>query len=134
MFKFVAIVVPGYRSPSYHDLRGCLLQGEKAHCTQRLAQLRETWKITECTVMSDGWSDGKGKSILNFLVNCPKGTMFIKSVDASAHAKYAQLLCELLDGFIQEIGPQYVVQVITDNAANYVVVGRMLMERYPSLY
>ena len=60
--------------------------------------------------------------------------MFIKYVDASSYVKYAQLLCELLDGFILEIGLQYVVQVITNNAANYVVVGRMLMERYPSLY
>jgi hypothetical protein len=47
---------------------------------------------------------GRARSILNFLVNCPKGTMFIKSVDASAYVKDAQLLCELLDGFIQEIG------------------------------
>jgi hypothetical protein len=65
--------------------------------------------------MSYGWTDGKGRSILNILVNCPNGTMFIKSVDASANTKYAQLLCELLDSCIREIG-------------------RMLMERYPSLY
>jgi hypothetical protein len=134
MFEAAAIVGPGYRGPSYQDLRGPLLQGEKVDCTERLAQLRETWKTTGCTVMSDGWTDGKGRSILNFLVNCPKGTMFIKSVDASAYTKDAQLLCELLDGFIREIGLQYVVQVITDNAANYVVAGRMLMQRYPSLY
>jgi hypothetical protein len=62
------------------------------------------------------------------------GTMFIKSIDASAYVKDAQLLCELLDNFIQEIGPQYVVQVITDNAANYVVAGKLLMERYQTLY
>jgi len=84
--------------------------------------------------MSDGWTDGKGKSILNFLFNFPKGTMFVKSVDASAYTKDAQLLCELLDGFIREIGLLYVFQVITDNVANYVVVRRMIMERYPSLY
>jgi hypothetical protein len=78
MFEAVAIVVPGYRGPSYQDLRGRLLQGEKVDCTKRLAQLRETWKTTGCTVMSDGWTDRKGRSILNFLVNCPKGTMFIK--------------------------------------------------------
>jgi hypothetical protein len=37
MFEVVAIVGPGYRGPSYQDLRGHLLQGEKAHCTERLA-------------------------------------------------------------------------------------------------
>jgi hypothetical protein len=105
MFEAPAIVGPGYRGPSYQDLRWSLLQGEKADCIERLSQLRETWNTTGCTVMSDGQIDGKGRSILNFLVNCPKGTMFIKSVDASAYTKYVQLLCELLDGFIQEIGP-----------------------------
>jgi hypothetical protein len=133
MFEAAAIVGPRYRGPSSQDLRGCLLQGEKADYIERLAQLRETWKTTGCIVMSDGWTDGKARSILNFLVNFPKGTMFIKSVDASAYTKDAQLLFELLDGFIQEIGPKYVVQVITDNAANYVAAGRMLMQRYPSL-
>jgi hypothetical protein len=52
--------------------------------------------------MSDGWTDGKGRTLLNFLVHCPRGTMCLKSVDASAHVKDAALLCDLLDGFIQE--------------------------------
>jgi hypothetical protein len=39
MFEAAAIVGPGYRGPSYQDLRGRLLQGEKADCTERLAQL-----------------------------------------------------------------------------------------------
>jgi hypothetical protein len=84
--------------------------------------------------MSDGWTDGKGRTLLNFLVHCPRGTMFLKSVDASAHVKDATLLCDLLDGFIQEVGSQHVVQVITDNAANYVAASRMLMSRYPTLF
>ena len=58
----------------------------------------------------------------------------MRSVDASAHIKDVVLLCGLLDEFIQEIGPQHVVQVITDNVVNYVVAGRMLMARYPTLF
>jgi hypothetical protein len=75
-----------------------------------------------------------GRVGLNFLVHCPRGTMFMKFVDASAHVKDATLFCDLLDVFIQEVGPQHVVQVITNNAANYVAVGRMLMSRYPTLF
>jgi hypothetical protein len=60
--------------------------------------------------------------------------MFMKSVDASANVKDVALLCDLLDGFIQEVGPQHVVQVIMDNAANYVAAGRILMSRYPTLF
>ena len=85
-------------------------------------------------MMSDCWTDQKGRTLINFLVNCPKGTMFMKFVNASAHIKYAHLLCDFLDVFIQEVGPQHVVQVIMDNAANYVAAGRMLMERHPNLF
>jgi hypothetical protein len=84
--------------------------------------------------MSDGWIEGKGRTLLNLLVHCPRGTMFLKSVDASAHVKDVALLCDLSDGFIQEVGLQHVVQVITNNAANYVVAGRMLMSKYPTLF
>jgi len=48
--------------------------------------------------------DGKGKSIINFLVNYPRGAMLIKSIDVSRDVKDAQLLCKLLDMFIWEIG------------------------------
>ena len=115
-------------------MRGRLLDDEKVDYTRRLNELRQSWEATNCSVMPDGWTHGKGRSIINFLVNCLRGTIFIKSVDASPYVKDAHLLCDLLDKFVQEIGPQYVVQVITDNAANYVVAGRMLMERYASLY
>ena len=57
----------------------------------------------------------------------------MRSVDVSTHIKDAVLLHGLLDELIQEIRLQHVVQVIMDNAANYVVVGRMLMVRYPTL-
>ena len=125
MFQATGTVGPNYRGASYNDLRGRLLNEEKVDCTRRLDELRQSWESTGCSVMSDGWTDGKGRSIIDFLVNCPRGTTFIKYVHSSPYVKDAHLLCDLLDKFIQEIGPQYVVQVITDNAANYVAVGRM---------
>ena len=69
--------------------------------------------------MSDGWKDGKGRTLINFLVHFPRGTMFIKSIDASVCVKDATLLCELMEGFIQDIAVHNVVQIITNNAANY---------------
>jgi hypothetical protein len=60
--------------------------------------------------------------------------MLIECVDAFVYVKGAHLICELLDAFIRVNGLQYVVQVIMDNAANYVVTGRLLIERYQTLY
>ena len=100
MFKAAAIVGPGYKPPTYEELRGPILDDEKVDCTSRLEELRRSWEATGCTVMSDGWSDKKGRTLLNFLVHCPRGIMFIKYVDASGQVKDATLLCQLLDEFI----------------------------------
>ena len=134
MFEAAALVGAGFKPPSYEELRGPILQDEKADCTRRLEELQRSWDLTGCSVMSDGWTDMRGRTLLNFLVHCHKGTMFMRFVDASAHIKDAALLCGLLDEFIQEIGSQHVVKVITNNVMNYVVVGRMLMARYPTLF
>eukprot|EP00253_Pinus_taeda_P001725 PITA_01725 len=134
MCDAIVVVGPEYKSATYEELRGPILQAEKQDINSRLAELKKTWEATGCTVMSDGWTDRKGRTLLNFLEHCPKGTMFIKSLDASEHIKDVATICELLDGFIWEIGVQNVVQVITDNATNYVSAGKMLMERHPTLF
>jgi hypothetical protein len=134
MCDAIVVVGPGYKIPTFEELRGPILQEEKKDINSRLAEFKQSWEISGCTVMSDGWTDRKGRSLLNFLVHCPRGTMFIKSIDASTHVKDATLLCELMDAFIQEIDMHNVVQIITDNAANYVAAGRLLMERHHSLF
>jgi hypothetical protein len=78
--------------------------------------------------------DGNGRTLLNFLIHCPKGTMFIKSIDALAHVKDVELLCESLDEFIQEAGVQHLVQLVTNNASNYVATGKLLMEKHPIVF
>ena len=55
-------------------------------------------------------------------------------VDASDKVKDATLLFELLDEIIQEVGEKNVVQVITDNASNYVLAGKMLESKYKTRF
>jgi len=96
--------------------------------------IEESWKLSSCTILSDGWSDSKSRSLINFLVYSKYGTIFKKSIDASNKAKDANLLCDLLDQFVREVGSEHVVQVIIDNAFSYVAAGDKLMNMYPSLY
>ena len=70
--------------------------------------------------MSDGKTNRKERSLVNFLVNSPRGTMFMKSIDASSMVKMRDKLFELLDSWVEEVGEANIVQVITDNASNYV--------------
>jgi hypothetical protein len=134
MCDAVAVVGPRFKAHSYEELQGPILQAEKKDINSRLGEFKESWESSGCTMMSNGWTDGKGRTLLNFLVHCPKGSMFIKSIDASTHVKYATLLCELLHGFIEEIDAHHVVQIMIDNAANYVVAGKILMERHDIVF
>ena len=71
--------------------------------------------------MSDGWHDSVAKKdIVNFLVNSPKGSVFMKLKDVSEVVKDATLLFKMLYEMVEEIGEAYVVQVITDNAKSYI--------------
>nr|GEX72165.1 SCAN domain-containing protein [Tanacetum cinerariifolium] len=84
--------------------------------------------------MSDGWSDRKNRSICNFLVNIPKGTIFLASIDTSDISKTKEKVFTMLDDFVEKIGEEHVVQVVTDNAANYKAAGEMLMDKRKKLF
>ncbi|XP_037404559.1 uncharacterized protein LOC119267293 [Triticum dicoccoides] len=125
---------PGYKPPSPHELREPLLRD----CVKETKKLRVkhevAWKQYGCTLMSDGWSDKRGRHLINFLVNSPAGTYFLESVDASSECQDARMIADLLEKRIEDVGKEYVVQVVTDNGANYKAAGKILMERIPTLY
>ena len=57
MFDAVVVVGPGYKAPTFAELRGPFLQDEKTECTARLVEFRASWEHARCTVMSDGWTN-----------------------------------------------------------------------------
>lgn len=61
--------------------------------------------------MTDWWTDGVGRTLINFLVNCPKGTIFLKSLDGSEYIKDAKLIHKMINDVIDEVGEKNVVQV-----------------------
>ncbi|KAJ4979567.1 hypothetical protein NE237_010347 [Protea cynaroides] len=134
MLESVAQYGSGYEPPSYHELRGPLLKSVKEEVVEMKKKYEMYWKQYGCTLICDGWTDKRGRHLINFLVNCTEGTYFMESIDASLYIKDANLLFQLLDKKIEEIGEENVVQVITDNTANYKVVGTLLMNKRSQLY
>lgn len=117
----------GFKPPSDHDLIIKLLNQEVKLTNEALEEHRKEWRNIGCTIVTGGWTDRKWRTILNFLVNSPKGTIFLKFVDASSICKIAGKIFEMIDTFVEEVGEDNVVQVVTNNAANYKAAGEMLM-------
>ncbi|XP_061361535.1 uncharacterized protein LOC133305351 [Gastrolobium bilobum] len=124
MIDVICSMGPGYKGPNFYRVRGHLLNKWVREVNKLVESYRTVWKQTGCTIMTDGWTDRCRRTLINFLVYCPKGTIFLKSVDASNASKTADLLYKLFRDVVLHVGPENVVQIVTDNAANYVAVGR----------
>ncbi|KAL4355706.1 hypothetical protein AHAS_Ahas09G0013500 [Arachis hypogaea] len=134
MIDAIANMGAGYKGPNYQRVRGYLLSKLVEDVKKMIEGYRVIWKQTGCTIMADGWTDRCRRTLINFLVYCPKGNVFLKSVDASHISKTAEALFKLLRDVVLFVGPENVVYVVTDNAANYVAAGRLLESEFPRLY
>ena len=124
----------GLKATIPYEIRTRVLKAKVDDIDKIKATYMMAWKQYECTVMSDGWTDRKSRSLINFLVNSPEGTFFYKSIDASESIKTGAFLWEQLDKVVEEIGEEHVLQVITDNHASYVNAGARLMDTRKCLY
>ncbi|KAI0496410.1 hypothetical protein KFK09_022726 [Dendrobium nobile] len=115
----ITVIGLGYKLPSYHNMRVNLLKDCKEECRLLIDCYRNTCKDTRCTLMANGWTDGRSRTLINFMIYCPRGISFLKSVDASDIVKDATNLCTLFSEVVELVGPENIVQLVTDNAANY---------------
>ncbi|XP_031250759.1 uncharacterized protein LOC116108655 [Pistacia vera] len=133
MADATAAIGPEYKIPTYHNLRVNLLRDAKKEVQLLVDSYKKTWENVECTLMADGWTNNSHRLLINFLVYCPKGVCFVKSVDASDVVKDAATLFGLFEEIALWVGPNNIVYLVTDNGANYKAAGRMLFEKYSSI-
>lgn len=105
----------GMKPPTYYELKVPLLKKELAAMHKLMKSHKEEWAKFGCTIIVDRWTDTRNRTLINLLVNSPKGTMFVESIDASSHVKSGKKMFELLDKFVEHIGEDNVVQVVSDS-------------------
>ncbi|XP_013614068.1 PREDICTED: uncharacterized protein LOC106320246 [Brassica oleracea var. oleracea] len=133
MMSKVGAMGHGYVGPSYHALLVGLLRDAKVQVSLIVDKFRSTWATTGCSLMGDGWKDTRHRPLVNFMVYCPKGITFLKSVYISDIYASAENLCNLFAEVVGIIGPENVVHLVTDSAPNYKAAGRLLSEKFPTI-
>ncbi|KAJ9132775.1 hypothetical protein P3X46_033612 [Hevea brasiliensis] len=93
----------GMKAPSFHEVRVPLLNEEVAEVKNSLKSYKEEWAKYGCSIMADGWTDKKKRTLINFLMNSPKGTVFMESVDASEYSKTGDKMYDLLNRFVERL-------------------------------
>ncbi|KAL6990191.1 hypothetical protein U1Q18_052600 [Sarracenia purpurea var. burkii] len=120
--------------PSTRMISGRFLQDEIVAIKNYLVEYKASWAVTGCSILADSWRDAQGRTLINFLVSCPRGIYFVSSVDATDVIEDATNLFESLDKVVEEMGEENVVQVITDNTPSYQAAGKMLEDKRKNLF
>eukprot|EP00253_Pinus_taeda_P014411 PITA_14411 len=124
----------GYKGPNYEKVRTQLLKIGKELVEDIFSPIRSSWNSSGVTIVSDGWTDTRHRPLINIIATSPKGAMFIKAEDYSGEVKDAQFIADVIIKAIEQIGPNKVVQVITENAPVCNAVGLIIEGRYDHIF
>ena len=82
MLDAIAAIGPGYKGPTYYQLRVNLLKDSNKEGQLLVDSYHEVWAKVGGTIMGDGWTNNRQRTLINFMVYCLQGISFVKSVDA----------------------------------------------------
>eukprot|EP01018_Ginkgo_biloba_P000099 Gb_18470 [translate_table: standard] len=116
----------GYKTPSFEK--------EKYLVEQSIKPIRSSWQTTGVLIISDGWTDARNRPLINVIVVCLKGSMFLNAVDCNGELKDATFIVSILIDAIESVGPSNVVQVITDNARACKAARLLVEARYGNIF
>ncbi|XP_010524605.1 PREDICTED: uncharacterized protein LOC104802620 [Tarenaya hassleriana] len=134
MIELVGMYGQGFVAPSRQLLTGRLLQNEISTIKGYLAEYRSSWMVTGCSIIADTWVNTEGRTLISFLVSCPRGIYFHSSTDATDVTEDAFSLFKHLDKLVEDVGEENIVQVVTHNTAAYRTAGKLLEEKRKNLY
>uniref|UniRef100_A0A6N2LQL2 BED-type domain-containing protein n=1 Tax=Salix viminalis TaxID=40686 RepID=A0A6N2LQL2_SALVM len=118
MLDAVASIGPGFKGPSFHDLRGPLLKDVVHNVHEYILSIKADWRVYGCSIMADGWTNRKNAPIVNFLAYSPRGTDFEK---IKRHCwRCLMKLSKKLDKRLS---------FVSDNEASFKAAGKALQQR-----
>lgn len=134
MIQEIASQGPQVVTPSCTDLRNWILKDSVKEIKCDIDRFTGCWARSGCSILVDEWVTHKGITLINILVNCPEGNLFLKSMDISEIRNSAEALYQLFVKVIEEVGVRNVLQVVTSGEERYVVSGKRLIDSYPSIF
>lgn len=124
---------PDYVPPPSETLRTTLLEKEKMIVDAACASTKASWKKNGVSLIVDGWSDTRRRSI-HGVVAYSRGEMyFIDSHDASSTGKSAQVLASEWAITMDKVGANDVIAIVTDGENANRAAGSIIQGLYPHI-
>ncbi|XP_031401289.1 uncharacterized protein LOC116211180 isoform X2 [Punica granatum] len=112
MNAVVAFGAP-YKLPSYSTLKSRLIPDLLGKIEADVRKVKESWKETGCTIISDVWCNEKeNQSFVNIMASSRKGVVLLNSFKVPRNELDGVFLKEIICFCIQTVGPNHVVQYV----------------------
>ncbi|XP_065315317.1 uncharacterized protein LOC135924197 [Gordionus sp. m RMFG-2023] len=121
--EFFKKIRPIYTLPRRRQLAGYLLDKASGDMEVRVADIID--KAPYLSIVSDGWSNIRNESIINFMVMTPV-PVFYKFLNTEENRHTADYIAQEFQNVIHELNPVKVYSLVTDNAANMKAAWRIL--------
>ncbi|XP_065313935.1 uncharacterized protein LOC135923222 [Gordionus sp. m RMFG-2023] len=121
--EFFKKIRPIYTLPRRRQLAGYLLDKASGDMEVRVADIID--KAPYLSIVSDGWSNIRNESIINFMVMTPV-PVFYKFLNTEENRHTADYIAQEFKNVIHELNPVKVYSLVTDNAANMKAAWRIL--------
>jgi hypothetical protein len=109
-------------------------KAHRAKIEESKSRDREGHEAIHYLICSDGWDNVIHRPLMNVMLVCPVGDIFIGSVDIIGHKKTKEYIAGELKTYIEAIGPNNVTQICTDNASAMLRASDELVATYSHLY
>ncbi|XP_052452890.1 uncharacterized protein LOC128013739 [Carassius gibelio] len=128
--RFLNVLRPAYTPSTSHALSTRLLDEE---FNRVQAKVKQTIDKADCIcVISDGWSNVRGQGVITYIVTTPQPVLY-KSTDTKHNRRTGSYIADELKAVINDLGPEKVCALVTDDAANMKVAWAHVQETYPHI-
>jgi hypothetical protein len=124
-----------YDPPSYHAMRTTLIKSRRKHVEEEVKKAtKQSIEIYGATICTDGWDNVTRRPLMNIMLSCPTGDIFLGSIDTTGNKKTKVYTATELKKFIDAVGPRFVTQICTNNATNMLGTMDNIVATYPHIF
>ena len=73
---------PGLKPPTPYQLANPLLKIQVSKVDEMLKVQKEAWVSIGCSIMTDAWTDHRGRSLMNLVAHSSRGVCFLHAIEA----------------------------------------------------
>ena len=131
---FVKSIRPSYNPPTRKKVAGPLLLDEYEELKTSVKEKIE--KARYVNLVSDGWSNMRNEHVVNFIILIPneETPIYFKSLFTADIRQTGENIATEIIRVIEEIGPDKVVSVVTDNAPNMTSAWTIIETNFPKIF